>query len=213
MKKIILCFIISVTFLSCKGQNKEFNNYMSNFREIKLPFLVDRRDSINITYVRASKEIPINYIKKYICLDSTICDYNPEYYNYNYRYKIKESANIIAVLLSKGKYEGETCYDFDLGETLLIVYTKDGKIIDEKSIAKDNDCWLSTILVTSDSIVVQQIKISDPSQINDPEVDCEIETTTYQISDEGYIKTIRTEPIKKGVLVWDKKIYDFILKK
>jgi hypothetical protein len=186
---------------------------MSNFREIKLPFLVDRRDSINITYVRASKEIPINYIKKYICLDSTICDYNPEYYNYNYRYKIKESANIIAVLLSKGKYEGETCYDFDLVETLLIVYTKDGKIIDEKSIAKNNDCWLSTILVTSDSIVVQQIKISDPSQINDPEVDCEIETTTYQISDEGYIKTIRTEPIKKGVLVWDKKIYDFILKK
>jgi hypothetical protein len=213
MRKIILCFIISVTFLSCKGQNKEFDNYISNFREIKLPFLVDRRDSINRTYVRASKEIPINYIKKYICLDSTICDYNPEYYNYNYRYKIKESANIIAVLLSKGKYEGETCYDFDLGETLLIVYTKDGKIIDEKSIAKNNDCWLSTILVTSDSIVVQQIKISDPSQINDPEVDCEIETTTYQISDEGYIKTIRTEPIKKGVLVWDKKIYDYILKK
>jgi hypothetical protein len=213
MKRIIVYLIISVTFLSCKGQNQDFNNYISNFREIKLPFLVDRRDSINITYVRASKEIPINYIKKYICLDSTICDYNPEYYNYNYRYKIKESANIIAVLLSKGKYEGETCYDFDLGETLLIVYTKDGKIIDEKSIAKNNDCWLSTILVTSDSIVVQQIKISDPSQINDPEVDCEIETTTYQISDEGYIKTIRTEPIKKGVLVWDKKIYDFILKK
>jgi hypothetical protein len=212
MKKIFVYFIISVTFLSCKGQNKEFNNYMSNFREIKLPFLVDRRDSINITYVRASKEIPINYIKKYICLDSTICDYNPEYYNYNYRYKIKESANIIAVLLSKGKYEGETCYDFDLVETLLIVYTKDGKIIDEKSIAKNNDCWLSTILVTSDSIVVQQIKISDPSQ-NIPKVDCEIETKTYQISDEGYIKTIRTEPTKKGVLVWDKKIYDFILKK
>ncbi len=213
MKRIIVYFIISVTFLSCKGQNKEFNNYMSNFREIKLPFLVDRRDSINRTYVRASKEIPINYIKKYICLDSTICDYNPEYYNYNYRYKIKESANIIAVLLSKGKYEGETCYDFDLGETLLIVYTKDGKIIDEKSIAKNNDCWLSTILVTSDSIVVQQIKISDPSQINDPEVDCEIETKTYQITDEGYIKTIRTEPIKKGVLVFDERIYDFILKK
>jgi hypothetical protein len=213
MKKILQFCIILFTILNCKGQNQDFNNYLSNFHEIKLPFLVDRRDSINRLYARESKEIPINYIKKYICLDSTNkCDYDPSIFRYDYMYKYKIKQNLIIVLLSKGKYKGKTCYDFDLGETLLIVYTKDGKIIDERSIAKNNDCWLSSILVTNDSIIVQQIKISDPFQ-NDPEYDCEIETTTYQISDEGYIKTIRTEPIKKGVLVWDKKIDDLILKK
>jgi hypothetical protein len=213
MKKIIFCFIISVAFLSCKGQNQDFNNYISNFREIKLPFLVDRRDSKYQFYTSEYYEIPINYIKKYICKDSTNkCDYDPSEYRYDYGFKFKSSSGYIFVILKKLKYEGKTCYDFDLVEKLLIVYSKDGHIIDEKSIAKDNDCWLSSILVTSDSIIVQQIKISDPSQ-NIPEVDCEIETKTYQISDEGYIKTIRTEPTKKGVLVWDKKIYDFILKK
>ena len=182
-----------------------------------MPFILDDRypetrfNPLNIEI----KHIQEDYIKKFICLDSTICDYNPEYYIYSYGFKIKESSNLIAVLVSKMKYEGKTCYDFDLGETLLIVYTKDGKIIDEKSIAKDNDCWISSILVTNDSIKVQQIKVIDPTQfkIIDNGVDCEIETKTYQISDEGYINLIRTEPIKKGVLVWDEKIYDHILKK
>jgi hypothetical protein len=116
--------------------------------------------------------------------------------------------------VGKGKDKGITCYDFDLGETLLIVYSKDGKIIDEKSIAKNNDCWLSSIWVTDDSIRVQQMRVIDPSQYNNmyEGLDCEIETKIYQIGDDGYINLIKTEPIKKGVLIFDKKIYDFILK-
>jgi hypothetical protein len=215
MKRIIVYIIIGFCFISCKGQNQEFDNYISNFHEIKLPFLVDRRDSINRIYARTSKEIPINYIKKFICIDSLKCDTNPAMYEYDYMYTYNLKQSFIIVLLSKGKYKGKTCYDFDLGETLLIVYTKDGKIIDEKSIAKDNDCWLSSILVINDSIKVQQIKVVDPTQfkIIDNGMDCEIETKIYQISDDGYINLIRTDPIKKGVLVFDEKIDDFILKK
>ncbi|HPX45839.1 MAG TPA: hypothetical protein PK626_05580 [Bacteroidales bacterium] len=213
MKKVLVYFIIGFSLLSCKGQNKEFNEYISNFQEFKLPFLIDRRDSINRFYAReVFQSIPLNYIKQFVCKDSINCDYDPSKYSYAYRYKFKINSNFIITFVSKAKEKGKTCYDFDLGETLLIVYSKDGKIIDAKSIAKDNDCWLSSIWVTDDSIKVQQIKISDPSKINDQEIDCEIETKIYQIGDDGYINLIKTEPIKRGVLIFDKNIDDFILK-
>ena len=213
MKKVLVYFKIGFSLLSCKGQNKEFNEYISNFQEFKLPFLIDRRDSINRFYAReVFQSIPLNYIKQFVCKDSINCDYDPSKYSYAYRYKFKINSNFIITFVSKAKEKGKTCYDFDLGETLLIVYSKDGKIIDAKSIAKDNDCWLSSIWVTDDSIKVQQIKISDPSKINDQEIDCEIETKIYQIGDDGYINLIKTEPIKRGVLIFDKNIDDFILK-
>jgi len=215
MKKLLVYFIISFSLLSCKGQNQEFNDYISNFQEIKLPFLIDRRDSINRFYVReVLQSIPLNYTKKFVCEDSMHCDYDPSEYTFDYRYKYKINSNIIVAFVSKGKYEGKTCYDFDLGETLLIVYSKDGKIIDEKSIAKNNDCWLSSIWVTDDSIKVQQIKVVELADFDDmnKELDCEIETKIYQIGDDGYINLIKTEPIKKGLLLWDKKINDLILK-
>jgi hypothetical protein len=215
MKKVLVYFIIGLSFINCRGQNKEFNDYISNFQEIKLPFLIDRRDSINRFYVReVLQSIPLNYIKKFVCEDSMHCDYDESKYTYDYRYKYKINSNIIVTFVSKGKYEGKTCYDFDLGETLLIVYSKDGKIIDEKSIAKDNDCWLSSIWVTDDSIRVQQMRVIDPSQYNNKYegLNCEIEIKIYQIGDDGYINLIKTEPIKKGVLMWDKNIFDFILK-
>ncbi|HOV55903.1 MAG TPA: hypothetical protein PLK25_00590 [Bacteroidales bacterium] len=215
MKKVLVYLIIGFTLLSCKGQNQEFNDYISNFQEIELPFLIDRRDSINRFYVReVLQSIPLNYIKKFVCEDSMHCDYDPSEYSYNYRYKYKINSNIIVAFVSKGKDKGKTCYDFDLGETLLIVYSKDGKIIDEKSIAKDNDCWLSSIWVTEDSIRVQQMRVIDPSQYKNKYegLDCEIETKIYQIGDDGYINLMKTETIKKGVLMWDKNIYDYILK-
>jgi len=215
MKKVLVYFIIGFSLLSCKGQNEEFNDYISNFQEIKLPFLIDRRDSINRFYVReVLQSIPLNYIKQFVCEDSMHCDYDPSKYMYDYRYKFKMYSNFIVTFVSKGKDKGKTCYDFDLGETLLIVYSKDGKIIDEKSIAKDNDCWLSSIWVTDDSIKIQQIKVIELSDFNDinKELDCEIETKIYQIGDNGYINLIKTEPIKRGVLIFDKNIDDFILK-
>lgn len=219
MKKVLVYFIISLSFINCKGQNKEFNDYISNFQEIKLPSLIDRRYPINNTKevlqsIPSNSIIPLNYIKKFVCEDSMHCDYDESKYRYDYRYKYKINSNIIVAFVSKGKDKGKTCYDFDLIETLLIVYSKDGKIIDEKSIAKDNDCWLSSIWVTDDSIRVQQMRVIDPSQYNNKYegLNCEIEIKIYQIGDDGYINLIKTEPIKKGVLMWDKNIFDFILK-
>ena len=213
MKKVLVYFIIGFFLLSCKGQNKEFNDYISNFQEFKLPILID--DSSNPQYKLISSEdyeIPANYIKKYICKDSIHCDYDQSKYRYTYGFKFKSKYTFVFLL--KLTYWGKTCYDFDLIETLLIVYSKDGKIIDAKSIAKDNDCWQSSIWATEDSIRVQQIKVTeldDFDEIN-KELDCEIETKIYQIGDDGYINLIKTEPIKRGVLIFDKNIDDFILK-
>ena len=213
MKKVLVYFIIGFSLLSCKGQNKEFNEYISNFQEFKLPFLIDRRDSINRFYAReVFQSIPLNYIKQFVCEDSMHCDYDQSKYRYTYGFKFKSKYTFVFLL--KLTYWGKTCYDFDLIETLLIVYSKDGKIIDEKSIAKDNDCWQSSIWATEDSIRVQQIKVTeldDFDEIN-KELDCEIETKIYQIGDDGYINLIKTEQIKRGVLIFDKNIDDFILK-
>jgi hypothetical protein len=213
MKKVLVYFIIGFSLLSCKGQNQEFNDYISNFQEFELPFIID--DVSNPQYRLISSEdneIPVNYIKKYICKDSIHCDYDQSKYRYTYGFKFKSKYTFVFLL--KLKYKGKTCYDFDLLETLLIVYSKDGKIIDEKSIAKDNNCWQSSIWVTDDSIKVQQIKVIELADFNDmnKELDCEIETKIYQIGDDGYINLIKTEPIKKGELIWDKNIDNVILK-
>jgi hypothetical protein len=213
MKKVLVYLIIGFSLLSCKGQNQEFNDYISNFQEFELPFIID--DVINPQYRLISSEdneIPVNYIKKYICTDSIHCDYDQSKYRYTYGFKFKSKYTFVFLLKLKDK--GKTCYDFDLLETLLIVYSKDGKIIDEKSIAKDNNCWQSSIWITDDSIKVQQIKVVELADFDDmnKELDCEIETKIYQIGDDGYINLMKTEPIKKGVLIWDKNIDNVILK-
>lgn len=209
MKHTIL-IIISFLTLSCKGQNQEFVTYLLNFRNVELPLTIDRRHSSTRFYQDGIyKEIPETYIKKFICKDSSTCCTDPTEYRYDYGVKFDIQSDFITVLLKKQKYEGNPDCDFDLSKLLLITYSKEGKKIDIQQIGKDNDCWLSSTKVTKENIEVQQIKILE---FNKPEMSCEIEIKVYQVTQNGIINNIRTEPIKKGFVVWDEQIEDFRLK-
>ena len=208
MKHLILV-IISFLTLSCKGQNQEFVTYLSNFKSVELPLTVDRQTYNTIFYPsKNNHEIIETLIKKFVCKDSTNCSVNSSEYRYDYGVKFV-LGDYHVVLVHKQKYEGTTSYDFDLSEVILIVYSKQGKILSSQSISKDNDGWISSTQVTRENIEVQQIKILES---NKPEMSCEIETKVYQIAQNGIINNIHTEPIKKGIVIWDEQIEDFRLK-
>lgn len=79
----------------------------------------------------------------------------------------------------------------------------------EQSIGKDNDGWISTIQITSNNIVVEQIKILE---FNKSELSCEIEVKEYKINQDGIIKNTETKPVKNGFVVWNEQMNDFKLK-
>jgi hypothetical protein len=97
----------------------------------------------------------------------------------------------------------------DVEQVVLIVYSKQGRILSSQSISKDNDGWISSTQITRENIEVQQIKILE---FNKSEMNSKIETKVYQIALNGIINNIRTEPIKKGIVIWDEQIEDFKLK-
>ncbi|MDP4292110.1 MAG: hypothetical protein Q8908_13595 [Bacteroidota bacterium] len=209
MKHVIL-FLISILSLSCSGQNQDFFIYLSNFRNMALPFTIDRRDtSTRIFPTGVFKKIPEVYIKKFICKDPSNCKIDLTNFGYDYGIKFNISPEFLSILFVKQRYEGSPDCDFDLSEIILVTYTKQGKIISIQSIGKNNDCWLSTIKITSEKISVQQIKVLE---FNKPEMNCEIQTKEYKVNKEGIIENTLMSPPKKGIVIMDKRTEDFKLK-
>ncbi|MDD4729765.1 MAG: hypothetical protein PHN55_13590 [Dysgonamonadaceae bacterium] len=209
MRHFLLILISSLTLSSCKGQNQEFVAYLSSLRNVELPLTIDTKTYNVIFYPNKNNhEIAESLVKKFICKDPANCVVNSSEYRYDYRVKF-EYKNYYAALVHKQKYEGTTPYDFDLSEVILLVYSKQGGILSEQSIGKDNDGWISTIQITSNNIVVEQIKILE---FNKPELSCEIEVKEYKINQDGIIKNTETKPVKKGSIVWNEQMNDFKLK-
>lgn len=209
MKYFFLILISSLTLSSCKGQNQEFVAYLSGFRNVELPLTIDRKTYNSIFYPNKNNhEITESLVKRFICKDSTNCAVNSSEYRYDFGVKF-EYSNYYAALVHKQKFEGTTSYDFDLSEVILLVYSKQGNILSEQSIGKDNDGWISAIQITSNNIRVQQIKVLE---FNKPELSCEIEVKEYMINQDGVIKNTHTEPVKKGFVIWDEQMKDFKLK-
>lgn len=207
--KYLILIIVFPFFLSCKGQSLEFATYLSNFRSVELPITIDRRYWSTHFYQNGMyKEISEPLVKKFVYKDSLDCPTAPLGCRYDYGAKF-EVGTSCAVLLSRLKYEGVTPYDFDLSETILLIYSEKGEILSLQSIGKDNDGWISTIQINEYRIEVQQIKIME---FNKPEMNCKIETIVYQIDPNGIINDIRTATIEKGVVIWDEQINDFRLK-
>jgi len=182
---------------------------MSNFRIFELPITIDRKTYNSVFYPNNKyHEIPTHLVNKFICKNSINCPIDSSKYRYDYGIKFK-SNNIQISLVHKQKYEGTSVYDFDLSEVILVSYSAQGEILSKKSVAKDNDGWISSIRITSDKIWVQQLKVLE---FNKPELSCEIEIKEYKINQKGIIENTHTEPIKSGFVVWNEEIKDFTLK-
>ncbi|GAK38239.1 hypothetical protein SDC9_69531 [bioreactor metagenome] len=219
--KTFVCVLLCCLFLTnCKAQNSDFKSYLDNFGITNIPLVIrdcqsyhsvfnQRYDSI---FHETYKEIPENLVTKYIFTNG-FCNSDSGYFRYDYGVKIALSSDFISVLVSKLQYEGDSEWNFDLGETLLITYNNKGKILSRLSLTKDNDRWQSCLKITKQGITVRQIKITEP-KIDQYHRDlrCEYWTTTYQIATDGIIKTIDTSPVSIGIVIWDKVNEEYILK-
>jgi hypothetical protein len=214
---ILLCFI---SLTNCNAQAPDFQIYLSNFGQSNIPLLINDRQASYAVFCQRQdtllgmmpKVTPENLVAKYICTNG-FCNPDGGYFRYDYGVKIDLSSAYITVLVSKLQYEGDSEWNIDLGETLLITYNSKGEILSRLSLTKDNDRWKSSLKITKEGITVRQIKITEP-KIDQYHRDlrCEYWTTTYQISKDGIIKPFDTSPVSTGIVNWDKINEEYVLK-
>lgn len=221
MRPLIGILLCCIFITNCKAQDPGFSFYLSNFGQSKLPLLInDRQSSTEVfcqTYdslfqMKTTKSISENLVERFICVKG-FCNPHGGYFRYDYGVKLDLSEAYTTVLVSKLQYEGDTEWDFDLRETLLITYNSKGEIFSRISLTKDNDRWKSSLKIAKEGITVRQIKITEP-KIDQYHRDlyCEYWTTTYQITNDGIIKPIDTSPVSTGIVIWDKINEDYVLK-
>lgn len=220
MKTFISLLLCCVFLTNCIAQDPDFKIYLNNFGQSKIPLLINDRRSSHAVFCQRKdtllgmmpKIIPENIVAKYICKDG-FCNPDGGYFRYDYGVTVDFGSGFISVLVSKLQYEGNTEWDFDLSETLLITYNNKGEILSRQSLAKDNDRWKSSLKITKDGIVVRQIKITEPKiDQYHHDLHCEFWTTTYQITTDGIIKPIDTRPVSTGIVIWDKINDEYVLK-
>lgn len=220
--RAIISILFCCIFLSyCKAQDTEFKMYLNNFGQRGTPLLVNDRQSSSAVFcqaydtllrVKTIKPIQENIVAKYICTNG-FCNPDGGYFRYDYGVKVDLSSDFILVVVSKLQYEGDSEWDFDLGETILITYNNKGGILSRLSLAKDNDRWKSSLKIAKERVTVRQIKITEP-KIDQYHRDlrCEYWTTTYQITTDGIIKPIDKSSVSTGIVIWDKINEEYILK-
>jgi len=221
MRILINILLICCIFMNnCKAQSPEFKTYLNNFGQSNLPIKITDTKSCNAIFDQRTdsiwgktyKEIPENIVAKYICTNG-FCNPNGGYFRYDYGVKIDFSKEFSTVLVSKLQYEGDTEWNFDLGETLLITYNNNGEILSRLSLTKDNDRWKSSLEITKEGITVRQIKVTEPKMDQyHHDLRCEFWTTTYQITNDGKIKSINTSSVSTGIVIWDKSAEEYRLK-
>ena len=217
--KLVFVFFVAFAF-GCKAQDIDFNQYLNNFGNVNLPILSSDTETWKMVFNqeydnihgRTYKSVSEKYVKKYICTDGNFNSNMKYYIRYDYGVKIDISNNFYTVLLSKLQYEGNSEWDYDLTEDLLITYTKSGKIISCKSLTKDNGVrWQSSLTITKEKILVQQIKNTAPKVSLEKIMPCEVWTTEYQISTNGTIEEKNNSSHKNGKIKWNDKFLKYEL--
>lgn len=221
MKTFISILLCCIFLSNCKAQDPDFKMYLNYFGQSGTPLLVNDKQSSSsvfcqaydtLSQVMATRPIQENIVTKYICTNG-FCNPDGSYFRYDYGVKVDLTSDFISVLVSKLQYEGESEWDFDLRETLLITYNNKGKIISRQSLTKDNDRWKSSLKITKEDVTVRQIKITE-LKIDQYHRDlcCEYWTTTYKITNDGIIKPVNTSPVSTGIVIWNKSSEEYVLK-
>lgn len=220
MRAFISILLCCIFMSNCKAQDPAFKIYLNNFGLSGTPLLVNDKQSSYAVFCQRQdtllgmmpKVIPENIVAKYICTNG-FCNPDGGYFRYDYGVKVDLSSDFILVLVSKLQYEGDSEWDFDLGETILITYNNKGEILSRLSLTKDNDRWKSSLKITKQGITVRQIIITEPKiDQYHRDLHCEYWTTTYQITTDGIIKPIDTSPVSTGIVIWDKINEEYVLK-
>ena len=220
MKTKVLFIILIVFTFFCKAQNKDFSQFINNFGNTDLPISkLDNNKWNKVIYQKFDndlkrmmpKSIPEKYVAKFICTGG-FCNPDGGYYEYDYCIKIPITDDFYTLLIRKCKDEGDSDWNFDLTEILLITYSKSGKILSRKSLSKDNGVrWQSNLTITKEKILVQQIKNTAPKVSLEKIMPCEVWTTEYQISGTGIIEVKNVSPKENAKIKWDDKLLKYEL--
>ena len=140
MKKYLL--ISFFTFLSCllyAQERNDFEDYLSQFKEIQLPFQMSI-DSVSSFFPNPTgyKSIPINYVHTFICEPGKACDDDLMKYEYQAGIQLK-LRRYIAVITSKDCDDCGSKYGRGIGYYLLTIHTLDGKWVSQDTIAQGSD--------------------------------------------------------------------------
>ena len=140
MKKYLL--ISFFTFLSCllyAQERNDFEDYLSQFKEIQLPFQMSI-DSVSSFFPNPTgyKSIPINYVHSFICEPGKACDDDLMKYEYQAGIQLK-LGRYIAVITSKDCDDCGSKYGRGIAYYLLTIHTLDGKWVSQYTIAQGSD--------------------------------------------------------------------------
>lgn len=216
MKKMLWILLFVSTM--CHGQNRDFDDYISKFKTVTVPFVINQKNFIELfpgSIWNPPFSIDEESVKKYIYKDDS-SGYRFLASDYGFGYGVKwETDDFHIVILRMKRDHGDNPFNFDRLDLMLVVYDKLGKYIDRKFISKDSESWFSVVCVKEKrDILVQQamLNLNATSLIDINLVyDASVQIISYKISEMGIIdEKIIDERV--GKLVWDSSINNFVLK-
>jgi hypothetical protein len=216
MKKIL--WILLFVSTTCCGQNKDFEDYISKFKEVTVPFEINQtnfQEQFPGSVWNNPYNIDEKYVRKFIyCNDSSAYRFITSDYGYGYGIKWKTD-NYHIVIIRMQRDQGDNAFNFDRLDLMLVIYDKLGRYIDRKIISHDSEVWFSHVYVnTQESIFVRQamMNIKSTSLIDINQVyKATIQDISYEILKSGSIDEKFIDELT-GLLIWNEEINNFSLK-
>ncbi|MDR1631801.1 MAG: hypothetical protein LBR97_02795 [Dysgonamonadaceae bacterium] len=216
MKKIL--WILLFVSTTCCGQNKDFDDYISKFKEVTVPFEINQanfQEQFPGNVWNDPYMIDEKYVRKFVYCNDPAPAHRFMMADYGYGYGIKwETEDYHIVILRMQRDQGDDPFNFDRLDLMLVVYDKLGRYIDRKIISHDNEMWFSHVRVnTQESIFVRQammnLKSTELIDINKVYT-AMIQDISYEILEYGTIDEIFIDDLT-GQLIWNKENNKFSL--
>ncbi len=201
MKKVIVLFILLTSnILITQGQNKTlFDSYLSNFKSVETDILTENDFSFD-----SSEVLSKDFVNQFIS-NIPECECEKEGLAYFPLFKI-EKENFIITFVSK---LCEMVLSEDIpyyNEKLLLVYSPQGKLIDNISISKEQAYQFFNYGGTWQPFnLLVKHALAQPNDVirESPPYLCKYDTYQYAINPEGKIEKKLLTENEQGIVIWE----------
>ena len=186
MKKAFVFLYVLNTAIASGQQIATFDSYIVNFREIQT-------DTVSKDNFMHDKEISKEFVECFVPAKKE-CECTEEGVSYRYASKVEKSDFIIAIISKVCDITKVGFYPYS--DDILIVYSKEGKIIDHEVVSRRGDAWHCYYSGTWDPVRLQikQASVKSRDMKSQGALLCSIDTYFYTIDDDGKInKTVLSE--------------------
>lgn len=194
MRKILIFSFILLNTIITSGQDHVFfEDYISNFKTTQS----DTISEIDFM-LGTAKSLSPKYVERFIHSEKND-KYEDEGQWYLYTIKAEEKDFIIAVITKS--YEEPLSYE----EKLLLIYSKDGNLLDSMSIARERAYWYCNYSGTWKpfNLQIKQVSVVSENLMREPlPYPCKYETYQYTIGPKGKIERKLIEKTEQGIVIW-----------